>query len=415
MSAPCPNRELVQDDSGRTGICLDARHAASELLAAAGNDRTVLSGIAAGGDNAILEEAFAQAVGAPFAVAVASGFGALYAALLASDVGPGDEVVVAAYGWGQTVAAVLAVGATPVFADVDPATGNLAPEGLVARIGPATRAVLVTHLFGCPAPMDELSTICRAHGLTLIADGAQAHGARWQGRPLGAWGDAVCYSLGAGKALSAGEGGLVVCHSPELFERLLLVSQHPLRCLAEVEGPDLRDSIGEFFPTNRIHPLAARIALAELSRLEQRIRVRRSTISRLLEGLDGLAGLDLPKDPPGGVHAYHQIVCRLTGNPDQSQGRVEALQARGIAVRRAPVRIPLHLRSPFSRGLVWYPKGLRPHRGHLSWAPGACPNAENCCRNELLIEDSNHWLAVPADRVDGMVTAFQEVWHMCRF
>jgi perosamine synthetase len=369
------------------GLAPAALAGAQAVLSAAASDRRALSALAGGGAVGALEHAFATDQQVPFALAVSSGTAALHTALLAADLGPGDEVIVAAYGWGQTVAAVLASGATPVFADVLPDSGNLDPASAATLIGPRTRAILTTHLFGSPAPMTELATLATRHGLVLIADAAQALGARIEGRPLGSFGDLACFSLGAGKAATAGEGGLITCRSPDLYERLLIVCQHPLRGLREIEDPALRESVTELCLSYRLSPLQAAIGLGELAALSGRVTARRETVSRLRETLtDDWPAIRLTPDPAGALHSYHQIVGRYAGPEEGCEPFVARLQGQGFALRRGPVRLPLHLRAPFVADGPWYPRGFRPRGTHETWRLGACPSAEQWCRTELLIE-----------------------------
>lgn len=392
------------------GLSPDALLLARQCLERAAADRDVLAALEGGGTVAALERAFAERAGAPYAVAVSSGTAALHAALLACDIGPGDEVITSPYGWGQTVAAVLAVGATPVFADIEADTGNLDPESVAAWCGPGTRAVLATHLFGCPAAMDRLAPVCHAHGLMLIADAAQVMGASLHGQPVGAWGDITCFSLGRGKAVSSGEGGLVVCHSPEIYEKLLLVSQHPLRCLREVEDPELRGSISEFGLSHRLSALTAALALGELNCLEERLRRRASAVRFVLEGLREVQCLSLPVAPMGVFHSYHSVVMRFRGDSDGA-GREELvarLQAAGVPVRAGPIRVPIHLRFPFAQAGGWYPKALRPHERHPSWEPDSCPVAEARCKyEEILLESPTRWLAASEADLSRMVQAIR--------
>lgn len=348
-----------------------------------------LSCLEGGGALARFEEAFANLVGAPQALGLSSGTAALHTALLACDIGPGDEVIVSAYGWGQTVAAVLATGATPVFADIDPDTGNLDPAAAAAAVGPDTRAVLVTHLFGRSADMAALRNLCERHALALLADGAQALGALHRGRPIAAWADITCFSLGRGKALSVGEGGMAVSADPLLHQRMTLVSQHPVRALRELEDPGLRRAVTELGLSYRLARPACELGLARLPGVESWIRRRRAQAARATERLAGLAGIIVPHEPPGERHVYHALVLRavpIEGGGDPRTGLIAGLEGLGIAAWPGPVRTPLHLRTPFSAeaGGPWYPRGLRPRRRHPSWCPGSCPRAERRCRVEEL-------------------------------
>jgi dTDP-4-amino-4,6-dideoxygalactose transaminase len=157
------------------------------------------------------EEQFAGYCGVRHAVAVNSGTSALHLALLAAGIGPGDEVITTPFTFVATVAAICQTGARPVFVDIDPRTYTLDVDQISPRITAYTRAILPVHLYGQPADMDPILEIARARGLIVIEDAAQAHGATYNGRPLGSMGDLACFSFYPGKNLGAcGEGGIVV-------------------------------------------------------------------------------------------------------------------------------------------------------------------------------------------------------------
>ncbi|MCX6022638.1 MAG: aminotransferase class V-fold PLP-dependent enzyme, partial [Chloroflexi bacterium] len=141
------------------------------------------------------EEEFAAAMGARFGVAVASGTDALHLALRACGVGPGDEVITVSFTAGATVAAVAMTGADVVLVDIDPHTFTMDPERVAAAISPRTKVILPVHLYGCPADMTALTDLARRHGIRIVEDCAQAHGAQWDGRTVGSIGDFGCFSF----------------------------------------------------------------------------------------------------------------------------------------------------------------------------------------------------------------------------
>ncbi|MBI3075442.1 MAG: DegT/DnrJ/EryC1/StrS family aminotransferase, partial [Deltaproteobacteria bacterium] len=176
------------------------------------------------------EQAFATFCGVRHAVAVNSGTAALHLALLASGVGPGDEVITVPNSFVATAAAICHAGARPVFVDVDPQTATMDPAGVEAALTTRTRALLPVHLYGHPAPMDELRTLATRHGLLLIEDACQAHGAEYLGRRAGSLGDAACFSFYPGKNLGGyGEGGMVVTDRPDIAEQVRLLRDHGAR------------------------------------------------------------------------------------------------------------------------------------------------------------------------------------------
>ena len=169
-----------------------------------------------GGRVAAFEESFAAYCNAAEAVGVNSGTSALHLALLAAGVGPGDEVVVPAFTFVATAAAVGYTGARPVLADINPGSFTLDPDALAAVLHPRTRAVVPVHLYGHPADMDPILAVARRNNLAVIEDAAQAHGAEYKGRRVGSLGDAGCFSFYPSKNLGAcGEAGMVVTSRPE--------------------------------------------------------------------------------------------------------------------------------------------------------------------------------------------------------
>lgn len=334
-----------------------------------------------------LEEAFCQTFGFEYGLALASGTTALEVALRAAGLGPGDEVVVAAYDWGAAAGAVLRCGAEPVLADIDPMRATLDPGALAAVITKSTTAVVVTHLFGCPADMAGILGVARRHGLLVIEDCCQALGASLEGRPVGSFGDAAVFSFGWGKAVCAGEGGMLVCRDGELWRRAVWVSQHPLRQVLDTgaEGP-----WGDMALNGRIHPLAAALALPQLGGIHRVIARRRRPclyLSRRLEGLCGGAIVP-PRDPPDGRHAFHRYSPLVAGDipAEAVAGR---LWGAGWPVRPGHVR-PLYLREPL--------------RGR--YRPDDFPGAERRRRQSLGIDAD--WSRVGSRWLDRLAEAFAE-------
>ena len=222
----------------------------SEQLAALGEelDQAVLQVLRSGqyiGGSVItgFEEAFAAAVAVPHAVGCNSGTDALILALRGLGIGPGDEVITASFSFFATAEAISAVGATPVFVDVDPATYLIDLDQLEAAITPATRVLLPVHLFGRPVDMQRVCAIADRHGLKVVEDCAQASGASWAGRPVGSWGDVGCFSFFPTKNLGgAGDGGAITCRDPELAQRMRELAVHgmPRRYLHTALGYNSR-------------------------------------------------------------------------------------------------------------------------------------------------------------------------------
>ncbi len=254
-----------------------------------------------GPEGEALEAECAAALGVEHAVGVASGSDALRLVLGALGVGPGDEVVTAAFSFVASGTAVLQVGARPVFADVDPATLTLDPDRTSAAITSRTRAIIPVHLYGLPAPMGPLRALADAHGLALIEDGAQAFGATLGGRPVGSLGAAAAFSFYPTKNLGAyGDAGLIAAPDGELADRLRRGRNH---------GQRHKYDHVELGWTSRLDELQAAILRVKLRHLPAWTEGRRRIAARYTAGLAGLP-LALPPEPPGARHAFHQYTIR---------------------------------------------------------------------------------------------------------
>jgi dTDP-4-amino-4,6-dideoxygalactose transaminase len=342
----------------------------ADALSAAEANPSLLSDLEGCGPVAELEEKFAEVCGVPFALAVSSGTAALHAALLAAGVGPGDEVIVTPYSWPQSVAPVVCTGAMPVFADIDPKTLNIDPEKVARLVSEKTRAIIPVHLFGNPADMARLQTIAKDAGALLIADAAHALGASLEERPVGTWGDAACFSLGRGKLVCGGEGGVLVTRSVKLYESALALTQHPER---------VRRRLGPRFPIHfglnyRIHPLAAVLALAELKQMNVRLDHRRRVRIQVLEALGDCKEVQVPPSAADATTAAYGVHLCTEGSLSRDT-LVASARAEGLALRCGPVREPLHLTLAGQ---------YRRFVSSTSKTESACPAAEEVCRSREL-------------------------------
>jgi dTDP-4-amino-4,6-dideoxygalactose transaminase/acetyltransferase-like isoleucine patch superfamily enzyme len=276
--------------------------------------------LAAGEHVAELERSFARMHEAAHAIAVSNGTTALVAALRAHDIGPGDEVITAPLTFVATLNAILEVGATARFADVTEDL-TLDPAVVTALITPRTKAVLPVHLYGLPAAMPQISDIARQHGLAVIEDAAQAHGARVAGVPVGS-GATATFSLYATKNITCGEGGLITTDDDQIAERLRLLRNHGMRERYEYAMPG---------SNYRLTDLQAAIACVQLRRLAAIQADRARNAALLSAGLAGLSGLILPAAPGDRLHAWHQYTVRVTREArlDRDQLR-KCLDAAGI-------------------------------------------------------------------------------------
>ncbi|NOZ30320.1 MAG: DegT/DnrJ/EryC1/StrS family aminotransferase [Chloroflexi bacterium] len=290
------------------------------------------------------EEAFAAYCEAKHAIGVGSGTAALFLALQACGIGPGDEVITTPFTFMATAEAISQVGARPVFVDIDRDTYNIDPEQIEAAITPRTKAIMPVHLYGQPAEMDEINAIAKAHGLWVIEDAAQAHGARYKGRRVGSLGDIACFSFYPSKNLGAyGDGGAVVTNHDDLAARVRLLRDH---------GRSSKYVHQELGWGLRLDALQAAILGAKLPHLDEWNAARRERAQRYAEWLADTE-IVTPTAAPHVEHVYHCYVIR-TPRRDEVH---DALRARGIGVG-IHYPIPLH-RQPAYESLG-YAKGAFP-------------------------------------------------------
>jgi len=251
------------------------------------------------------ENEWAAYCGVPHAIGVANGTDALHLALRALGVQPGDEVVVPSSTFVATAEAVVLAGATPRFADVDPQTLLMTVDTMTAAITPRTRGVIAVHLYGQTPDMDALEAAVRARGLFLVEDAAQAHGARWNGRSVGTFGDVACFSFYPGKNLGAfGDAGAVVTGDAELAERVRSLANHG-RATGNHHSHLL---VGT---TSRLDSLQALVLSAKLKRLTAWTEARQKVVAQYRADLTDLAGMRLLVEHPLAHHVYHLFVVRV--------------------------------------------------------------------------------------------------------
>lgn len=271
-------------------------------------------------------------------VGLANGLDALHLALRAMDVGPGDEVIVPSNTYIATWLAVSQCGATPVPVEPDPRTYNIDPALVEAGITPRTKVILPVHLYGQPADMDPILAIARKHGLRVLEDGAQAHGARYKGRRIGAHGDVVAWSFYPGKNLGAlGDGGAITTDDAELADRIRMLRNYGSRVkyVNEVQGYN-----------SRLDPLQAAVLRVKLAHLDAWNARRADVAAAYLQGLDG-CGLALPHVPEWAAPAWHLFVV-------QHQQR-DALQQR---LSEAGVGTLIHYPIPPHRQAAYVDEGF---------------------------------------------------------
>jgi len=294
--------------------------------------------VAQGPRVAEFEQAFSARVGARHGVAVSSCTTALHLALIAVGVGRGDEVVVPSFSFIATANAVRYLGAEPVFADVDPYTGNLVPETVAEVLGPRTRAVIAVHQGGVPADIRALTSLLEPRGIPVVEDAACAVGSILYGEPVGAGALIAAWSFHPRKLLTTGEGGMVTSDHADWAARLRRLREHGMN----ISAADRHASSGPVFEhylevgfNYRMTDIQAAVGLVQLGRLDELIGRRRLLAARYHELLDGVPGLRAVRDPDHGQGNYQSFWVLLDEEfPGGRDAALERLAARGISARR---------------------------------------------------------------------------------
>lgn len=339
-----------------------------------------------GAVTADFERDFAAACGVPHAVGCNSGTDALVLALRGLGIGPGDEVITPSFSFFATAEAISAVGATPVFVDVEESSYLINLDQLETAITPATRALLPVHLFGRPVDMERVCAIAERHGLHVIEDCAQATGATWAGRPVGSWGDAGCFSFFPTKNLgAAGDGGAVSCRDPELAQRVRELAVHgmPRRYLHTALGYN-----------SRLDAIQAAVLAVKLPHLQRWLEARRELASHYGRQLADLPGLSLPAPGPAG-HSWNQYVLRVT--PCEGQRRCDLAGGSAPLSAAAPSAacpaaapgcrdwLKQQLQACGVSTIIYYPIPIhrQPAYEGLGYGSGSLPVTERLCEEVL--------------------------------
>jgi len=307
-------------------------------------------------------KAFGAYIGTPECVVCNSGTDALYLALRALNIGPGDEVITSPFTFIATAETISAVGATPVFVDIDLDTFNLDCSKVEAAISDRTRAIIPVHLFGRPVDMDQVMAIANRHHLKVIEDCAQATGAEWQNRRVGSIGHIGCFSFFPTKNLGGcGDGRAVTTHDPELAATMTMLAEHGSRVKYHHEAIGIN---------SRLDSVQAAILNIKLRYLDRWNQARAEVASRYHQLLQGVDGLALPQAEPTGKAVWNQYTLRFTAPAPEGSLRDQVRQT---------------LMDAGIISMVYYPIPLhrQPVYQFLGYAPGSLPNAELAAQQVL--------------------------------
>jgi perosamine synthetase len=280
------------------------------------------------------EKAFAAYQGAKHGIATSNGTTALMAAMMAHDIGPGDEVIIPSFSFFATASCILSTGAKAVFADIDPETFCLSPEAAEAAITPKTKAIMPVHLYGQPADMAKFEAICHKHGLVLLEDAAQAHGAAIGERRVGTWGTAS-FSFYPTKNMTTTEGGMVLTNDDEIARKMRMIRAQGMNTqyYHEVVGYNFR-----------LTDMAAAIGMVQLGRLPEWTKSRISNAEYFNTHIESVK---TPPVVPGNTHVYHQYTVRVPDGVDR-EAVTKRLNERGIGVR-VYYPLPIHKQPVFQK------------------------------------------------------------------
>jgi perosamine synthetase len=268
-------------------------------------------------------------------VAVSNGTVSLHLAMVVLGIGAGDEVIVPDLTFAASINTIMQTGATPVIVDVDPETWCISPEILEAAITPRTRAVMPVHVFGRPAPMTEIVDVARRHRIYIIEDCAEAHGATYDGKPVGSFSDIASFSFFGNKIVTSGEGGMCLTQSPLVAERLRILRDHGMR-------PERRYWHEEPGFNYRMTNLQAAVGCGQIERLNELLKVRNDLQVAYSEALAGIPGVTMPPEMGERFGPVAWFACALVPK-DRRADLIKACNSRGIDLR------------PFFNGLSMMP------------------------------------------------------------
>jgi len=299
----------------------------------------ITHGLGAGPMVTKFENAFAKFVKAKHAIAVNTGTAALHLAIVGAGIKRGDEVILPSFTFVATAEVVAMAGATPIFVDIDPQTYNISLKEVEKAITKRTKAIMPVDLYGLPVDMQPIRQIADKHEMVVIEDSAQAHGASYEGKPIGAFADAACWSFYASKNMTTGEGGMITINDNELARKMRFMRSH-----------GEKEKYKSLMLGHNYHmpEIQAAIGCVQLEKLPKFSAKRRQNVKRLTAELGKAKSLQLPKEPKGCKHSWYLYTIRLKGAERKKRDEtVKALRQKGIGAE-VYYTTPIHL-MPYYR------------------------------------------------------------------
>ncbi|BBC22728.1 DegT/DnrJ/EryC1/StrS family aminotransferase [Pseudanabaena sp. ABRG5-3] len=282
------------------------------------------------------ESLFKQRHDVQYAFATTSCTAALHMAMVALEIKPDDEVIVPAFTWVTSAHCVEYVGAKVVFVDIEPDTFNIDPAALEAAITPKTKAIVVVHLFGLAAKMQEIMEIAKKYNLAVVEDAACATGTNYDGKPVGGIGDIGCFSFHPRKVITTGEGGMVTTNNPKLAERIKILRNHGATANPNIDTskPYYMGNFDHLGFNLRFSDIQAAIGVAQMAKLDKLLADRLACARQYDLLLSSVSELTIPQMPSQCGHSYQSyVVCLLVGGIDRRNLLMEALATEGIQSR----------------------------------------------------------------------------------
>ena len=386
-------------------------------------DREILGGVGAP-ESTALENEWAAFVGRSTGLLFNSGTAAIHAALYGIDLRPGDEVITTSFTFAGTWQPILQQLGVPVFVDIDPRTYTLDASQIESKISPRTRAIIAVHIQGLPCDMDEILEIAGRHGLHVIEDACQAHGATYKGRQVGSMGTVGCYSLNSSKILTGGEGGLFVADDPDIIQRA-----RRLRTFGE-DIPELGKLTGWNFRPYTVHSVGwnyrhqempAALARSQLKRLPEYVATGQRNAAYLTERLADMPGITPPYIPPDRTSSFYEYRVRLDpaaiglGQVEPTDFRDalgQTLQSLGVGcelwhTEPAPAFPIFQNREGFGGEFPW----TQPPAGRdVTYDVADFPQATALLDSSLVICDMKHPIFVqPEEVIEAYAATIREV------
>jgi len=361
------------------------------------------------------EKDWASAFGAKYAISVNSNTSGLFTAIGALGISAGDEVIVSPYTMSASALAPIIYGAVPVFADVDYDNFGLNPESIEKCITPRTKAILVVHIFGNPAKMDEIMAIAKKHNLYVIEDCAQAPMAKYKDKFVGTIGDLGIFSLNYHKHIHTGEGGVIITNNDNIAERSYLIRNHGENI---VEPKGIKDAFNTFGYNFRMTEMEAAVGIEQLKKLPVLIDERISNVDYLTNKLSAIPGIILPKVEAGSKHVYyvHALKFKKDIIGVDRNTFINAVKAEiPSAVLREDTGLigagyvkPLYLQPLYQKRATHCSFNCEKYKGSVDYSKGICPVTEKLHFEELFTHEYMRPGMSKSD-MDDVILAFNKV------